>query len=124
MFRRKQAEEEYHLIKNLSQSIANKHKTKRNDTIYEAFGNYVAKALSEVDKVASNLAQNKINNIIFQAQAGLLTQEIQTPTVIQPQPPREIISTQSCLVPHKANNIQFMGKIVCPTERTTTEQDK
>ena len=27
---------------------------------------------------------------------------------------REIISTQSCLVPHKANNIQFMGKIVCP----------
>lgn len=64
MFRRKQAEEEYHLIKNLSQSIANKHKTKRNDTIYEAFGNYVA------------------------------------------------------------NNIQFMGKIVCPTERTTTEQDK
>lgn len=79
---------EYHLIKNLSQSIANKHKTKRNDTIYEAFGNYVAKALSELDKVASNLAQNKINNIIFQAQAGLLTQEIQTPTVIQPQPQR------------------------------------
>ena len=65
MSRRKQAEEEYHLIKNLSQSIANKHKTKRNDTIYEDFWNYVAKALSELDKVASNLAQNKINNIIF-----------------------------------------------------------
>ena len=91
MSRRKQAEEEYHLIKNLSQSVANKHKTKRNDTIYEAFGNYVAKALSELDKVASNLAQNKINNIIFQAQAGLLTQEIQTPTVFQPQPQRNYI---------------------------------
>lgn len=38
--RRKQAEEEYQLIKNLSQSIANKNKRKRantkNDTIFEA----------------------------------------------------------------------------------------
>ena len=87
MSRRKQADEEYQLIKNLSQSIANKHKKSRNDTVFEAFGNYVAKALSELDKVASNLAQNKIN-IIFQAQAGLLTQEIQTPTIMQPQPQR------------------------------------
>lgn len=70
----------------MSQSIANKQKRKRpekkNDTIYNAFGNYVAKALS------SHLAQNKINNIIFQAQAGLLTQEMQTQTMIQPQPQR------------------------------------
>ena len=82
--KRKQAEEEYHLIKNLSQSIANKHKRKRNNTIFEAFGNYVAQALSELDKVASHLAQNKINNI-FQAQAGLLTQEMQTQAMMQPQ---------------------------------------
>jgi hypothetical protein len=38
----------------LSQSIANKHKRKRNNTIFEAFGNYVAQALSELDKVASH----------------------------------------------------------------------
>ena len=69
--KRKQAEEEYHLIKNLSQSIANKHKRKQNNTISEAFGNYVAQALSELDKVASHLAQNKINNIIFQAQGWI-----------------------------------------------------
>ena len=54
--KRKQAEEEYHLIKNLSQSIANKHKRKWNNTLFEAFGNYVAQALSELDKVASHLA--------------------------------------------------------------------
>ena len=73
----------------MSQSIANKHKRKQpqkqNDTIYEAFGNYVAKALGELDALTSNLAQNKINNIIFQAQAGLLTQEMQAPRIIQPQ---------------------------------------
>ena len=80
------------MIKNLSQSIANKQKRKRpekkDDTIYEAFGNYVAQALSELDSQTSHLAQNKINNIIFQAQAGLLTQEMQTQTMIQPQPQR------------------------------------
>lgn len=54
----------------------------------EAFGNYVTKALSELDSQTSHLAQNKINNIIFQAQAGLLTQEIQPPMMIQPQPQR------------------------------------
>ena len=45
----------------------------------------MAKALSELDSQTSSLAQNKINNIIFQAQAGLLTQEMQTQRVIQPQ---------------------------------------
>lgn len=72
----------------MSQSIANKHKRKQSGTVFDAFGNYVAKALSELDKTASFLAQNKINNIIFQAQAGLLTQEIQTPTMMHPQTPR------------------------------------
>ena len=90
--KRKQADEEYQLIKELSQSIANKNKRKRaerkNDTIFEAFGNYVAKALSELDSQTSNLAQNKISNIIFQAQAGLLTQEMQIQTTMQAQPKR------------------------------------
>ncbi len=86
--RRKQAEERYQLIKNLSQSIANRHKIKKvekkNDTVYEAFGNYVAQALSELDSQVSHMAQNEISNIIFQAQAGLLTQEIQAQTMMQP----------------------------------------
>ena len=38
----------------------------------------MAKALAELDALTSNLAQNKVNNIIFQAHAGLLTQEMQT----------------------------------------------
>ena len=36
------------------------------------FGNYIANALSELDSRTCHLAQNKINNIIFEAQAGLL----------------------------------------------------
>ena len=72
----------------MSQSIGNKLKRKwlekQNDTIFEAFGNYVAKALAELDSFTSSLAQNMINNI-FQAQAVLLTKEMQTPRIVQPQ---------------------------------------
>ena len=58
---------------------------KKNDTIFDAFSNYVTKALSELDTLASHLAQNKITNIIFQAQAGLLTQEMQTQRMAESQ---------------------------------------
>ena len=89
--RRRQAEEEYTLIKSLTQSMENRHKRKKTEkkteTTFDAFGNYVAKALSELDSQTSHLAQNKINNIIFQAQAGLLSQEIPTQRV-QSQPQR------------------------------------
>ena len=77
--RRKQADEEYTLIKRLSHSMENRHKRrmveKNNGTVFDAFGNYVAKALSEFDNQTSHIAQNKISNIIFEAHAGLLTQE-------------------------------------------------
>lgn len=93
--KRKQAEEEIHLLQNLSQSIENKNKRRRegkkkNNTIFEAFGNYVAQVLSELDSRTGHLAQHKISNIIFQAQAGLLSLETMMPpsltqTVTQPQ---------------------------------------
>jgi hypothetical protein len=41
--------------------------------------------LSELDKRTCYLVQNKINNIIFQAQAGLLDQETQPPIVMHQQ---------------------------------------
>lgn len=79
--RKRQAEEEFNLIKSLSNSIAEKGKRRKENNggnMLDAFGVYVAKALSELDPRTCHLAQNKINGIIFQAQAGLLapTQEI------------------------------------------------
>jgi hypothetical protein len=111
--RKRQAEEEYKLIQNLSQSIAEKHKRKTSDkqasnNILDAFGNYVTKALSELDSRTCHLAQNKINNIIFQAQAGLLVHEIQPEmTMNQPQsffrpiPPTTSSSPQSSIYPQQ-----------------------
>ena len=45
----------------------------------ETFGSYVTKALSKLD----HLAQNRINNIIFEAQAGLLVQNAQPAMMMQ-----------------------------------------
>ncbi|XP_028410489.1 uncharacterized protein LOC114542944 [Dendronephthya gigantea] len=87
--RKRQADEEYQLIKNLSTSIAEKQKKqkmtegKRETSMLETFGMYVTKALSELDPRTCHLAQNKINNIIFEAQAGLLVQNSQPPMMMQ-----------------------------------------
>ena len=74
IIQRKQADEEYTLIKRLSQSMENRHKRrmveKNNGTVLEAFGNYVAKALSEFDKQTSHIAQNKISNIFLRLMLG------------------------------------------------------
>ena len=71
------------LIRGLSQSIADKNKRKRvatqGNSILQSFSNYIANALSELDSKTCHLAQHKINNIIFQAQAGLLVPEGQSP---------------------------------------------
>lgn len=45
----------------------------------------MTKVLSELDSITCHLAQNKINNIIFQAQAGLLVQETQPAMMMQQQ---------------------------------------
>lgn len=78
------------MIKNLSTSIAEKHKKrkteeKRETSMLETFGSYVTKALSELDPRTCHLAQNKINNIIFEAQAGLLVQNTQPAMMMQQQ---------------------------------------
>ena len=88
-FRKRQADEEFILIKNLSQSISNRGKTsniEKDATALSAFGTYVSKALGELDRQTCCLAQNKINNIIFKAQAGLLSNDDQVPgTMMQQQ---------------------------------------
>lgn len=88
--RKKQAEEEYKLIKNLSESIAERHKRQKLDksvakSSLEAFGKYVIQALSEMNSETCHLAQHKINTILFQAQTGFLLQESQTAAVMQQQ---------------------------------------
>ena len=104
--RKKQAEEEYNLIKKLSQSIANKHKRKNlpklKDTIHEV--------LSELDGLTSSLAQNKINNIIFQAQGGLsLHRSCRHRRLFNL---RETISNQSCNMLCQAPNHRCMKRMV------------
>ena len=88
--RKRQADEEYKLIKNLSESIAGRYKKQKSDKFVaknalEAFGTYVTQALSEMNNDVCHLAQHKINNILFQAQTGFLLQETQTAAVIQQQ---------------------------------------
>lgn len=86
--RKRQADEEFTLIKSLSQSMAEKHKRKKIATqgniMLQSFANYIANALSELDSKTCHLAQNKINNIIFQAQDGLLVPEVPSPMMQSP----------------------------------------
>ena len=88
--RKKQAEEEYQLIKNLSESIAERHKRQKLDksvakNSLEAFGKYVTQALSEMNSEMCHLAQHKINTILFQAQTGFLLQDSQSAATMQQQ---------------------------------------
>lgn len=86
--RKRQANEEYNLMKNLSVSIANRHKRRQQEkksvNMLEAFGTYVTKALSEMDTKTCHFVQHKINNLIFQAQAGFLNQDMH-PQSVHPQ---------------------------------------
>ena len=77
--RKKQAEEEYKLIKGLAQSIAEKRSKKpkvdsKLSSTAETFGRYVAQTLTELDTHVQNMAKHRINNILFQAQMGELVQ--------------------------------------------------
>lgn len=86
---KRQADHEYSLIKNLSDSISQRNKKPKPDETskkqYDAFGKYVSQALSDLDSATRHLAQHQINNIIFQAQTGMLTQDSQQAVVVQPQ---------------------------------------
>ena len=73
--RKRQAEGEDKLIKGLAESLAGKKEKKvqsPKDTL-EHFGNYVTQSLAELDPQICNLAKFKINNILYQAQVGALT---------------------------------------------------
>ncbi|XP_046863222.1 uncharacterized protein LOC124456965 [Xenia sp. Carnegie-2017] len=92
--RKKQAEEEYHLIKGLAKSMSEKKNKKlktdnkqKNQT--DTFGRYVSYTLAELEPKVRFVAQHHINNILFQAQSGeLLTRQtfgMVTPTCSQDQ---------------------------------------
>ena len=79
--RKRQADEEFKLIKGLTESIAekrNKRRTSENQSAGpdDAFGRYILQTLSELDKDVKHLVQYHINDILFQAQTGELTQKI------------------------------------------------
>ena len=76
--RKRQADEEFKLIKGLTESIAekrNKRQTSENQSAGpdDAFGRYILQTLSELDKDVKHLVQYRINDILFQAQTGELT---------------------------------------------------
>lgn len=88
--KKRNADEEYKLIKHLSESMVERHKKRKyhehiSKNSLGVFGQYVSQALSEVDNKVCHLAQHRISNIIFQAQTGLLAQEAQSTVVMQQQ---------------------------------------
>lgn len=116
--RKRQADDEFNLIKSLSQSITEKHKRPKSvhqsNNMLVAFGNYIANALSELDSRTCHLAQNKINNIIFEAQAGLL---VPVQAVQEMQPPMMPPQTQHHFVP-----IQPQHPVMATRMRTSSPQ--
>ena len=76
--RRKQAEQEFELIKGRTTSIAERQKKrpKPADTHNESmssFGRYVNESLAELEPRMTNLAKHHISNVLFQAQMGTLS---------------------------------------------------
>ena len=91
--KKNQQEQEYELLRGLSHSIAQRDIKRQkldsptNNTV-GTFGRYVTETLSELEPKLRNLAQHHINEIIFQAQMGILDHFNQhaTTEVLQPQP--------------------------------------
>ena len=83
--RKKQAEEEFQLIKGLATSINDRNRKKqkaegKKDNALHMFGCYVTETLTTLEPKMKHLAQHHINNILFQAQMGSLGQEAKTAT--------------------------------------------
>ena len=75
--RKRQAEEEFNLIHGLAKSIAErKLKPQKSDkpatNSVESFCNYVTQTTYELDTGVLHLTQQKLNQILFQAQTGSL----------------------------------------------------
>ena len=74
--RKRQADEEFKLIKGLTESIAERRKRKlienQSASPDDAFGRYIIQTLAELDSNVKHLAQYHINDILFQAQTGEL----------------------------------------------------
>ena len=80
MSRKKQADEEFQLIKGLANSINDRCRKKqklesKKDDALQMFGCYVTETLTALEPQMKHLAQHHINNILFQAQMGSLGQE-------------------------------------------------
>ena len=74
--RKRQADEEFKLIKGLTESIVERRKRKlienQSASPDDAFGRYIIQTLAELDSNVKHLAQYRINDILFQAQTGEL----------------------------------------------------
>ena len=71
-------EEEFEVMKGLASSIAQNNKKKKNAKPEggesEAFGNFVIESMKKLDPTMQHIVQYHINNILFQAQMGMLGQ--------------------------------------------------
>ena len=86
--RKRQAEEEFNLIKGLTSAIQERAKKKPDVSSniskqHSAYGQYIAETLSDLEPRVRAIAQHKINEIIFQAQTGMFS--LQHSATIQPQ---------------------------------------
>jgi hypothetical protein len=71
-------EEEFEVMKGLASSIAQNNKEKKKAKPEggesEAFGNFVIESMKKLDPTMQHIVQYHINNILFQAQMGMLVQ--------------------------------------------------
>ena len=76
--KKKLQEEEFEVMKGLASSIAQNNKEKKKAKPEggesEAFGNFVIESMNKLDPTMQHIVQYHINNILFQAQMGMLGQ--------------------------------------------------
>lgn len=76
--KKKLQEEEFEVMKGLASSIAQNNKEKKKAKPEggesEAFGNFVIESMKKLDPTMQHIVQYHINNILFQAQMGMLGQ--------------------------------------------------
>jgi hypothetical protein len=72
--KRKLQEEEFNVMKGLASSIA-KERKKENSEVgeCESYGKFLIESLKKFDEATRHLVQYQINNVLFQAQMGIIT---------------------------------------------------
>ena len=72
--KRKLQEEEFNLMNYLASSIAEDSKNKKNESgECQSYGTFLTESLKKISESTRHIPQYHINNVLFQAQMGMLT---------------------------------------------------